>query len=74
MTKAWPLKLKLLGMYVVKIMAKTKRKTYRLDDDSLKKLEDITVYLNKKYGISTLTGSLKYIIRKGDELAKENKL
>lgn len=55
-------------------MVETKHKTYRLDDDSLNKLDDITDYLDKKYGIKTMTGTLRYIIIKADELAKENKL
>lgn len=57
-----------------KIMAEKQRKTYRLDDDSIKLLDNLTDYLDKKYGIKTLSGSLRYIIRKADELAKENKL
>lgn len=60
-------------MDVAKV-AETKRKTYRLDDDSLKQLGAITEYLDKRYGINTLTGALKYLIRKGYDLSKENKL
>lgn len=58
----------------MKILSESKKKSYILDEDSLTKLENIRVYLEKKYGIDTLTGAIKYLIRKGEELSKENKL
>ena len=51
-----------------------KAKGYRFDDDTLEILERVRVYLTKQYGIDTNTGAIKYLIRKGDQLAKENKL
>lgn len=65
-----------MGIHGVKIMGKDEitRKGFKFDDETMAKFEKVMGYLKKKYGIDTMTGSLKYLIRKGEELADKNEL
>ena len=47
---------------------------FKFDNETIDKIEKIRVYLEKKYGIESTTGAIKYIVRKSAELVDENKL
>lgn len=47
---------------------------YKFDQDTIDGISELRAYLDNKYGIHTDTGTIKYLVKKGQELAKENKL